>query len=75
MLFGGAEIQTKRFKAPKGKKIYVPVRVEPKVYFAAERTFLSWVSFEPCLLLVFDSGLRLTRTTSSSIQSTWELLP
>lgn len=43
-LFGDAQIQTKKFKAPKGKKIYVPVRVEPKVYFAAERTFLGWVS-------------------------------
>lgn len=38
------QVQSKRFKAPKGKKIHVPVRVEPKVYFAAERTFLSWVS-------------------------------
>lgn len=38
------QIQSTRFKAPKGKKIHVPVRVEPKVYFAAERTFLSWVS-------------------------------
>lgn len=37
------KIEQKRFKAPKGKKIHVPVRVEPKVYFAAERTFLSWV--------------------------------
>lgn len=45
-LLGTGEIQTKRFKAPKGKKIYVPVRVEPKVYFAAERTFLGWVSFD-----------------------------
>jgi hypothetical protein len=44
MLFGDDAIQTKKFKAPKGKKIYVPVRVEPKVYFAAERTFLGWVS-------------------------------
>ena len=35
----------KRFKAPPGKKIHVPVRVEPKVYFAAERTFLSWLEF------------------------------
>lgn len=42
------EIQTKHFKAPKGKKIHVPVRVEPKVYFAAERTFLSWVRYTPC---------------------------
>ncbi|KAL2872565.1 vacuolar transporter chaperone 4 [Aspergillus lucknowensis] len=35
----------KRFVAPKGKRIHVPVRVEPKVYFAAERTFLSWLEF------------------------------
>lgn len=25
--------------------IHVPVRVEPKVFFAAERTFLSWLEF------------------------------
>ncbi|KAK5959712.1 Vtc4p PWA37_003077 [Arxiozyma heterogenica] len=31
-------------KAPDGKTICVPVRVEPKVYFATERTFLSWMS-------------------------------
>jgi len=43
-LLGTGEIQSKRFKAPKGKKIYVPVRIEPKVFFAAERTFLGWVS-------------------------------
>ena len=41
--FGSGKIESKRFKAPKGKKIHVPIRVEPKVYFAAERTFLSWV--------------------------------
>lgn len=29
----------------------MPVRVEPKVYFAAERTFLSWVGPPPLLLL------------------------
>lgn len=44
-LFGNSRVQTKRFRAPPGKKIYVPVRVEPKVYFAAERTFLGWVSW------------------------------
>jgi SPX domain protein involved in polyphosphate accumulation len=44
-LFGSGPVQTKRFRAPKGKRIHVPMRVEPKVYFAAERTFLSWVSF------------------------------
>jgi hypothetical protein len=39
------QVRTKRFKAPKGKKIHVLVRVEPKVYFAAERTFLAWVRY------------------------------
>ncbi|KAL9126466.1 MAG: hypothetical protein Q9217_004487 [Psora testacea] len=38
-------ITARRFKAPPGKRIHVPVRVEPKVYFAAERTFLSWLEF------------------------------
>lgn len=33
-----------KFEAPPGKRICVPVRVEPKVYFATERTFLSWLS-------------------------------
>ncbi|KAK5946803.1 vacuolar transporter chaperone [Knufia obscura] len=42
---GQAVQGTKRFKAPPGKKIHVPVRVEPKVYFATERTFLSWLEF------------------------------
>ena len=36
--------------APSGKKIAVPVRVEPKVYFANERTFLA--SFFFCLLYI-----------------------
>lgn len=31
-------------KLPKNKTISVPIRIEPKVYFAAERTFLSWLS-------------------------------
>lgn len=30
----------RNFTAPVGKKIAVPVRIEPKVYFATERTFL-----------------------------------
>lgn len=33
------------FRAANGKKIWVPVRVEPKVYFANERTFLKWLQF------------------------------
>ncbi|KAF2860165.1 SPX-domain-containing protein [Piedraia hortae CBS 480.64] len=39
------EAGLKRFKAPPGKKIHVPVRVEPKVSFAVERTFLAWFEF------------------------------
>ncbi|KAJ5238413.1 hypothetical protein N7468_003032 [Penicillium chermesinum] len=41
----GTRRSLKRFQAPPGKRIFVPVRVEPKVYFAAERTFLSWLEF------------------------------
>jgi uncharacterized membrane protein YidH (DUF202 family) len=33
------------FRAPVGTKISIPVRVEPKVYFANERTFLKWLEF------------------------------
>ena len=33
-------IMTRDFRAPKGKRVAVPVRIEPKVYFASERTFL-----------------------------------
>ena len=30
---------------PTGKRIALPTRVEPKVFFANERTFLSWMNF------------------------------
>lgn len=33
-------ILDRSWRAPEGKKISIPVRIEPKVYFAAERTFL-----------------------------------
>jgi hypothetical protein len=33
-------ILSRDFRAPKGKRIAVPIRIEPKVYFASERTFL-----------------------------------
>jgi hypothetical protein len=33
-------IVVRDWRAPAGKRISVPVRIEPKVYFAAERTFL-----------------------------------
>jgi len=37
---GNRVIYVDQFQAPAGKRISVPVRVEPKVVFAAERTFL-----------------------------------
>ncbi len=37
---GGETIYTNAFSAQAGKRIAVPVRVEPKVFFAQERTFL-----------------------------------
>lgn len=37
---GGEMIYTNAFSAQAGKRIAVPVRVEPKVFFAQERTFL-----------------------------------
>lgn len=37
---GDDRILTREWRAPSGKRIAIPVRVEPKVYFAAERTFL-----------------------------------
>jgi hypothetical protein len=37
---GDDRVLTRDLHAPTGKRIAVPVRVEPKVYFAAERTFL-----------------------------------
>ncbi|KAI5791957.1 VTC domain-containing protein [Geopyxis carbonaria] len=40
-----ATTYARKFRAPPGKRIFVPVRIEPKVYFAAERTFLSWFEF------------------------------
>lgn len=36
---------TKTDKKNPGKRIALPTRVEPKVFFANERTFLSWLNF------------------------------
>ncbi|PHH86494.1 hypothetical protein CDD83_10184 [Cordyceps sp. RAO-2017] len=66
-LFGPGAVQQKKFKAPKGKKIYVPVRVEPKVYLAAERTFLGWLEFSIYIGAIAVTLLNFgTRTTSPS---------
>ena len=61
-------IEAKRFKAPKGKRIHVPVRVEPKVYFATERTFLSWLEFSIILgsiaATLLNFGDRISRLSA-----------
>lgn len=43
-------ILDRSWRAPQGKRIAVPVRIEPKVYFAAERTFLVSVPASESLL-------------------------
>lgn len=71
---------TKRFKAPPGKKIHVPVRVEPKVYFATERTFLSWLEFSIILgsiaaaLINFGDNVSLASAIAFTIVAVAALL-
>lgn len=38
-------VPTNPLPFPPGKRIALPTRVEPKVFFANERTFLSWLNF------------------------------
>ncbi|KAK2807327.1 hypothetical protein FQN50_005482 [Emmonsiellopsis sp. PD_5] len=64
------QIEVKRFKAPKGKRIHVPIRVEPKVYFAAERTFLSWLEFSIFLGSIAAALLNLG-TDTIALTSAW----
>ncbi|KAH7102826.1 SPX-domain-containing protein [Auriculariales sp. MPI-PUGE-AT-0066] len=58
--------------APPGKKVAVPVRIEPKVYFASERTFLQWLQFSvliafiPTTLLNFANGATSPATDLST---------
>jgi len=42
--YASDRILERNVRAPPGKRISIPVRIEPKVYFAAERTFLKWLS-------------------------------
>jgi hypothetical protein len=40
MSYAHDRVVERNVRAPPGKRISIPVRIEPKVYFAAERTFL-----------------------------------
>jgi uncharacterized membrane protein YidH (DUF202 family) len=62
-------VESRKFKAPKGKRIHVPVRVEPKVYFAAERTFLAWLEFS--IILGSIAATLLNFGDSLSLASAW----
>ncbi|CAG9938089.1 unnamed protein product [Clonostachys rosea f. rosea IK726] len=66
MLFGNGPVHSKKFKAPPGKKIYVPVRVEPKVYFAAERTFLGWLEYSIYIGTIAVTLLNFGSSTSAA---------
>ncbi|ODV80643.1 polyphosphate synthetase protein [Suhomyces tanzawaensis NRRL Y-17324] len=67
-------------KIPKGKKIAVPIRIEPKVYFATERTFLSWLSvgmilsFTATTLLNYGSKSALTASIGFFITALFTFL-
>ena len=65
----GSQVQARKFKAPPGKRIHVPVRVEPKVYFANERTFLSWLEFS--IILGSIAATLLNFGDNISIASAW----
>jgi uncharacterized membrane protein YidH (DUF202 family) len=54
-------------KVPEGKTLCVPVRIEPKVYFANERTFLAWL--EIGILLGAIAGTMLNFGSSLAIEA------
>ena len=63
----------KNYVAPEGKRIAVPVRIEPKTYFALERTFLSYIEFAILIgsiataLLNFGDGVTISAAWSFMI--------
>lgn len=62
-------IYVDQFRAPPGKKIAIPVRVEPKVVFAAERTFLKVMIISLLLCCPYCFLKILTRETCSGLIS------
>ena len=64
-----SQVEARTIKAPRGKRIPVPVRVEPKVYFAAPRTFLSWLEFS--IIIGSIAATLLNFGDSISLASAW----
>ncbi|WFD27390.1 vacuolar transporter chaperone [Malassezia nana] len=60
------------FHAEPGKKVSVPIRIEPKVYFANERTFLKWLEFSVLLASIATGLLNFQRAgdTAGLVTST-----
>lgn len=54
-------------KIPEGKTLCVPVRIEPKVYFANERTYLAWL--EIGILLGAIAGAMLNFGSPLAVQA------
>ncbi|KAF7328026.1 SPX domain-containing protein [Mycena kentingensis (nom. inval.)] len=52
-------------RAPAGKRISVPIRIEPKVYFAAERTFLKWLHNAVFIGTIATTLLNFTQPTDT----------
>lgn len=54
-------ILSRDFRAPQGKRVAIPVRIEPKVYFASERTFLKWLHFAIYIGTIATALLNFTK--------------
>jgi len=59
---GDSTVFVNHFRAPAGKKIAVPVRVEPKVTFAAERTFIKVCSVHLLYLILQPNTITYERS-------------
>jgi len=57
-------------QAAPGKRIALPTRIEPKVFFANERTFLSWLNFS-IILGALAVGMLNFGTSSPTIISSF----
>ncbi|KAF5376175.1 hypothetical protein D9757_009337 [Collybiopsis confluens] len=62
---GDERFLSRDWHAPAGKHIAIPVRIEPKVYFAAERTFLKWLNTSVFIGTIATALLNFTSPTDS----------
>ncbi|KIK66590.1 hypothetical protein GYMLUDRAFT_93380 [Collybiopsis luxurians FD-317 M1] len=62
---GDERLLSREWQAPAGKHIAIPVRIEPKVYFAAERTFLKWLNTSVFIGTIATTLLNFTSPNDS----------